>query len=104
MKIEQQAQTRAFLIQSFGSVRGERTQHCGRGCFDVTIQKCLWHTACAKYSYPELCRLFCDADNIRQAEQNRLYIYKKTKYRRRLLRFPFFQKAIHRKSLILCIK
>ena len=26
------------------------------------------------------------------------------KYRRRLLRFPFFQKAIYRKSLILCIK
>ncbi|WP_416337789.1 hypothetical protein [Gemmiger qucibialis] len=68
------------------------------------MQKCLWPTACSKHGCPWLCRLFCDADNTRQSEQNRLYIYKKTKYRRRLLRFPFFQKAIHRKSLILCIK
>ena len=98
MKIEQQAQTRAFLIQSFGSVR------VGTYTALRSIQKCLWHTACSKHGCPWLCRLFCDADNIRQAEQNRLYIYKKTKYRRRLLRFPFFQKAIHRKSLILCIK
>jgi hypothetical protein len=29
---------------------------------------------------------------------------KPRQYRRRLLRFPSFQKAIHRKSLILCIK
>ncbi|MFZ2677024.1 MAG: L-2-amino-thiazoline-4-carboxylic acid hydrolase, partial [Gemmiger qucibialis] len=42
----------------------ERTQHCGRGRFDVTIQKCLWHTACSKHGCPWLCRLFCDADNI----------------------------------------
>ncbi|WP_366474074.1 hypothetical protein [Gemmiger sp.] len=41
------------------------------------MQKCLWHTACSKHGCPWLCRLFCDADNIRQAEQNRLYIYKK---------------------------
>ena len=41
---------------------------------------------------------------LRSRQHNRLYIYKKTKYRRRLLRFPFFQKAIHRKSLILYIK
>ena len=41
------------------------------------FKNCLWHTACAKHSYPELFRLFCDTDNIRRAEQNRLYIYKK---------------------------
>lgn len=57
MKIEQQAQTRAFLIQSFGSVRVGTYTALRSG----------------------LCRLFCDADNIRQAEQNRLYIYKKTR-------------------------
>ena len=42
----------------------ESTQRRGQNCFDVTIQKCLWHTACAEYGCPELCRLFCDADNV----------------------------------------
>lgn len=32
--------------------------------FDVTIRKCLWHTACAEYGCPELCRLFCDSDDV----------------------------------------
>lgn len=52
MKIEQQAQTRAFLIQSFGSVRV--------GTYAALLSG-----------------LLCG--------------------------FHFFQKAIHRKSLILCI-
>jgi hypothetical protein len=52
MKIEQQAQTRAFLIQSFGSVRVGRYTALRSGCFDVTIQKCLWHTACSKHGCP----------------------------------------------------
>ena len=85
MKIEQQAQTRA-------ASGWEGTQHCGRGCFDVTIQKCLWHTACSKHSCPWLCRLFCDADNIRQAEQNRLYIYKKLSTGGDCCGFHFFKK------------
>ena len=42
----------------------ESTQHRGKDSFDVTIQKCLWHTACAEHGCPELCRLFCDADNV----------------------------------------
>lgn len=50
----------------------ESTQHCGRGCFDVTIQKCLWHTACAEHSCPELCRLFCDADTITYGGLNKI--------------------------------
>ena len=74
MKIEQQAQTRAFLIQSFGSVRVGR------------------YTACSKHSCPWLCRLFCDADNIRQAEQNRLYIYKKLSTGGDCCGFHFFKK------------
>ena len=32
--------------------------------FDVTIRKCLWHTACAEHGCPELCRLFCDSDDV----------------------------------------
>ena len=39
-------------------------QKCGKGFFDVTIKKCLWHTACIENDCPELCRLFCDVDNV----------------------------------------
>ena len=70
MKIEQQAQTRAFLIQSFGSVRVGTYTALRSG----------------------LCRLFCDADNIRQAEQNRLYIYKKLSTGGDCCGFHFFKK------------
>lgn len=39
-------------------------QKCGKGFFDVTIKKCLWYTACIENDCPELCRLFCDVDNV----------------------------------------
>lgn len=39
-------------------------QKCGKGFFDVTIKKCLLHTACIENDCPELCRLFCDVDNV----------------------------------------
>lgn len=39
-------------------------QKCGKGFFDVTIKKCLWHTACIENDCPELCRFFCDVDNV----------------------------------------
>ena len=39
-------------------------QHRGRNSFDVTIRKCLWHTTCAENGCPELCRLFCESDNV----------------------------------------
>ena len=42
----------------------ESRQTRSRGAFDVTIQKCLWQTACAENGCTELCRLFCDADNV----------------------------------------
>ena len=42
----------------------ESTQSCGRDYFDVTVRKCLWHTACEENGCPELCRLFCDVDNV----------------------------------------
>ncbi len=42
----------------------ESTQRRKRDSFDVTITKCLWHTACAENDCPELCRLFCEADNV----------------------------------------
>lgn len=40
--------------------------------FDVTITKCLWHQACVENERPELCRLFCDVDNITYGELNKI--------------------------------
>ncbi len=40
------------------------TQECGRDYYDITITKCLWHTACVENGCPELCRLFCDVDDV----------------------------------------
>lgn len=42
----------------------ENVQNCGKDYFDVTIKKCLWHTACAENGCAELCRLFCDVDDV----------------------------------------
>ena len=32
--------------------------------FDVTMKKCLWHTACIENDCEKLCRLFCDVDDV----------------------------------------
>lgn len=40
--------------------------------FDVTITKCLWHQACVENDCPELCRLFCDVDNITYGGLNKI--------------------------------
>lgn len=42
----------------------ESTQESGKDYFDVTMKKCLWHTACKENDCPLLCRLFCDVDNV----------------------------------------
>lgn len=42
----------------------ESVQNHGKNYFDVTIKKCLWHTACIENDCAELCRLFCDVDNV----------------------------------------
>ncbi len=42
----------------------ESTQKHEKGNFDVTIHKCLWHTACVENGCAELCRLFCDVDDV----------------------------------------
>lgn len=39
-------------------------QKCGKDYFDVTIDKCLWHTACVENGCADLCRLFCDVDDV----------------------------------------
>lgn len=40
------------------------TQNHDKNHFDVTINKCLWHTACVENGCEELCRLFCDVDDV----------------------------------------
>ena len=42
----------------------ESVQKCGKGYFDVTITACMWHRACVEYDCPELCRIFCDVDDV----------------------------------------
>ena len=42
----------------------ESTQAHGSDYYDVTIQKCLWHTACVENGCENLCRLFCDVDDV----------------------------------------
>lgn len=42
----------------------ESEQKHDKNSFDVTMKKCLWHTACVENGCEKLCRLFCDVDNI----------------------------------------
>ncbi len=42
----------------------ENTQSHDKDYYDVTITKCLWHTACKENGCEELCRLFCDVDDV----------------------------------------
>ncbi|WP_287616250.1 L-2-amino-thiazoline-4-carboxylic acid hydrolase [Ruminococcus sp.] len=42
----------------------ESVQEHGKDYFNVTITKCLWHTACVENGCEELCRLFCDVDDV----------------------------------------
>lgn len=48
-----------------------KQKHCAKS-FDVTITKCLWHQACVENECSELCRLFCDVDNITYGELNKI--------------------------------
>ena len=42
----------------------ESVQSHGKDYFDVTIKRCLWHTACVENGCANLCRLFCDVDDV----------------------------------------
>lgn len=42
----------------------ESIQNRGKNYFDVTMKKCLWHTACIENGCEKLCHLFCDVDNV----------------------------------------
>ncbi|MBQ3919609.1 MAG: L-2-amino-thiazoline-4-carboxylic acid hydrolase [Oscillospiraceae bacterium] len=40
------------------------TQKEGKNFYDITITDCLWHNACVQAGCPELCRTFCEVDDI----------------------------------------
>lgn len=42
----------------------ESEQRCDKNSFDVTMNRCLWHTACVENGCGKLCCLFCDVDNV----------------------------------------
>ena len=42
----------------------ESTQNKEKNSFDVTMKKCLWHTACVENDCAKLCHLFCAVDNV----------------------------------------
>lgn len=42
----------------------ESEQNQGKNYYDITIKKCLWHTACVENDCSNLCRLFCDVDDV----------------------------------------
>jgi len=42
----------------------ESTQVYDNNHYDITITKCLWHTACVENGCAQLCKLFCDVDDV----------------------------------------
>lgn len=48
------------------------TQNCGKDYYDITITKCLWHTACVENGCEKLCRLFCDVDDVTYGGLNKI--------------------------------
>ena len=36
----------------------------GKDYYNVTIKKCLWHDACVENDCGDLCKLFCDVDDV----------------------------------------
>ncbi len=56
--------SRIFLMIMRTTDLQESTQKQGNGYYDITITKCLWHSACVENGCAELCQLFCDVDDV----------------------------------------
>ena len=56
--------SRIFLRIMRSTDLQKSTQKRGRNFFNITITKCLWHTACVESGCEALCRLFCDVDDV----------------------------------------
>ncbi len=48
------------------------TQKEGKDYYDITITNCLWHNACEEFDCPELCRAFCEVDDITYGDLKKL--------------------------------
>lgn len=59
-----QIYSKVFLKVVRKSDLWESEQKHDKNSFDVTMKKCLWHTACVENGCENLCRLFCDVDNV----------------------------------------
>ena len=76
----------------------ESTQKSGKDFYDITITKCLWYTACVENDCPELCRLFCDVDDVTYGGLNKIG-FSRTKtlgYGGDCCDFHFFRKYLQR--------
>lgn len=72
----------------------ESDQKSDKDTFDVTMKKCLWHTACKENDCEKLCRLFCDVDNVTYGNLKKLG-FKRTKtlgYGKDCCDFHFYRK------------
>ena len=47
-----------FVVRRFGA------QKCGKDYYDVTVTKCLWHTACVENGCENPYHLFCDVEDV----------------------------------------
>ncbi len=56
--------SKVFLKVMRTSDLWESVQYHDKDHFGADIRKCLWHTACMENGCPELCRLFCDVDDV----------------------------------------
>lgn len=72
----------------------ESDQKSDKNSFDVTMKKCLWHTACVENGCEELCHLFCDVDNVTYGNLKKLG-FSRTKtlgYGKECCDFHFYKK------------
>ena len=75
----------------------DNKQKRGKDYFDVTITKCLWHTACVENGCAHLCRLFCDVDDVTYGGLNKMG-FSRTKtlgYGGDCCDFHFFKKQVN---------
>lgn len=56
--------SRAFLNIMKTTDLQKSTQNAGMDFYDITITDCLWYNACVENGCPELCRAFCEVDDI----------------------------------------
>lgn len=56
--------SRVFLSIMKTTDLQKSTQSMGKDHYDITITDCLWNNACVENGCPELCRAFCEVDDI----------------------------------------